>query len=209
MPVADFAKLSVSAGTPERQEVSTLPVLPPILEQAAPQDVEMAVAEPETEDVLGETELMFGKPHRDLMPAEEVQYQQYQKEWLTSRQPQVDPIQEWVQIAEGDRRVQRDQELQIRAGSVAELIFHLHLQEPTPTTTIQLQRLVNEVRTMKLDMLIQRTARLELPPAVPLREQLRLHREWAGKPSFVRPQTFSRPLFAMSFSRILSEWGTM
>ncbi len=68
-PVLDFTKLSVSAGTPERQEVSTLPVLPPVPEQAALQDIEMAATEPETEDVLGEMELMFGKLKRDLTPA--------------------------------------------------------------------------------------------------------------------------------------------
>ncbi len=56
-------------------------VLPPVQEQAALQDVEMAAAEPETEDILDEMELIFGKPSRELMPAEEVRYQQYQKEW--------------------------------------------------------------------------------------------------------------------------------
>ncbi len=77
---------------------------------------------------------------------------------LTSQQLQVDPIQERAQIADRDRRVQQDQELQIRAGSAAEPIFHPHLQEPIPTMMIQPQRLVNEVRTTKLDILIQRTA---------------------------------------------------
>ncbi len=77
---------------------------------------------------------------------------------LTSRQPQVDPIQERVQIAKRDRRVQWYQELQIKTGSAAKPIFHLHLQELMPAAMIQLQRLVNEVHTMKLDMLIQRTA---------------------------------------------------
>ncbi len=77
---------------------------------------------------------------------------------LTSRQPQVDPIQERAQIARRDRRVQQEQELQITAGSAAEPIFHLHLQEPMVLATIQLQRYVNEVHMTGLDMLIQRTA---------------------------------------------------
>ncbi len=117
----------------------------------------------------------------------------------------MDPIQEQVQIAERDRQVQRDQDLQIKAGSAAELIFHLHLQELILAAMIQLQQLVNEVCTMQLDMLIQRTAQLEPPLAVPPREQPRL----AGKPAFVHPQTFSRLLFVTSFSHTLSEWGTM
>ncbi len=66
MPVLDFAKLSVSAGTLEQQGVSTSPVLSPVLEQAAPADVEMAAAEPEAGDILGEVELTFGKPDKDL-----------------------------------------------------------------------------------------------------------------------------------------------
>ncbi len=128
---------------------------------------------------------------------------------LTSRQPQVDPIQERVQIAERDRRVQQDQELQIKAGSADELIFHPQLQEPMPTMMIQLQQLVNEVCMTKLDTLIQRTAQPEPPQAVPPREQPRLHGGWAGKPTFRHLQTFSRPLFVTSFSRTLSEWGMM
>ncbi len=80
-PVLDFAKLSVSAGKPERQEVSTPPVLPPVLEQAAPQNVKMTMTEPEMEDVLGEMELMFGKPERELTLAEKIKYQEYKKQW--------------------------------------------------------------------------------------------------------------------------------
>ncbi len=128
---------------------------------------------------------------------------------LTSRQPQVDPIQEQVQIAKRDRRVQRAQELQIKAGSAAEPIFHLHLQEPILTVMIQPQRLVNKVHMTKLDMLTQRTDRPEPLLAVPLREQPRLNGDWAGKPTFGHPQTFSRLPFAMLFSRTLSEWGMM
>ncbi len=75
-PIADFAKLSVS--TLERQEVTTPPVLPPMMEQATPADVEMAVEEteemaveePEEGDVLGEAQLMFGKKEKNLMPGE-------------------------------------------------------------------------------------------------------------------------------------------
>ncbi len=102
----------------------------------------------------------------------------------------------------------KEQDLQIKAGSAAELIFHPHLQEPILATPLQPPRLVNEVHITQLDMLIQRTARLEPLPAVPLREQPRLHAKWARKPAFVHPQTFSRPLFVMSFTCTLNEWGT-
>ncbi len=59
--VADFARLTVSMGMPKRQEVSTLPVMPPVPEQAGPQDVEMAAPEPDTvileEDAAGTPEV--------------------------------------------------------------------------------------------------------------------------------------------------------
>ncbi len=93
------------------------------------------------------------------------------------------------------------------AGSAAELISHPHLQEPMPAATIQPQRYMNEVLTTGLDMLIQRTAQLEPPQAVPPREQLRLHRDWAGQPAFRRPKPFPRLPFMTSFSGMLSEWG--
>ncbi len=127
---------------------------------------------------------------------------------FTSRQPQVDPQEERKQIAERDQRVQKEQELQITAGSVAEPISHLHLQEPVAPATIQPQRYMNEVRTTELDMLIQRTARPEPPRMLLPREQqtqLRLHREWAGKPTFGHSQPFSKPPFSTSMSRMLSE----
>ncbi len=80
-PVADFAKLSVSAGTLERQEVSTPPVLSPVLEQAAPADVEMAAAEPEEGDVLGHMQLMFGKLKKQLTPGEKARLEELRKQW--------------------------------------------------------------------------------------------------------------------------------
>ncbi len=89
---------------------------------------------------------------------------------LTSRQLQVDPQEEREQITERDQRVQEEQKLDISAGSSAEPISHPHLQEPVAPATIQLQRYVNKVCTMELDMLIQRTARPEPPKALPLRE---------------------------------------
>ncbi len=114
-------------------------------------------------------------------------------------------------MAERDRRAQKEWDLQIKAGSAAEPIFHPHLQEPIPAAPLQPPHLVNEVRMMKLDTLIQRTARPELPPelplAVPPREQPRLHGEWAGKSAYMHPQTFSRPPFMMSFMHTLNEWG--
>ncbi len=76
MPILDFAKLSVSAGTLERQEVSTPPVLSPVPEQAAPADVEMAVAEPEEEDALGEAQLMFGKSEKRLTQGEKARLEE-------------------------------------------------------------------------------------------------------------------------------------
>ncbi len=93
------------------------------------------------------------------------------------------------------------------AGSAAELIFHLHLQEPMPAVMIQPQRYVNEVHMMGLGMLIQRTARPEPPQTVPPREQPILHRDWAGQPAFGRQRPISRLPFMMSFTRTLSEWG--
>ncbi len=99
--------------------------------------------------------------------------------------------------------------MQIQAGSEDEPIFHLHLQEPTPAALLQLPRLVNEVCTAQLDMLIQRTARPEPPPALPPREPLRLHSKWAGKPRLMLLMAFSRPLFLTTFTCTLSEWGMM
>ncbi len=99
--------------------------------------------------------------------------------------------------------------MQIKAGSAAEPNFHPHLQEPIPATPLQPPRLLNEVHAMQLDMLIQRTAQPEPPPALPLREQLGLHGKWARKSRFMRPMTFSRPLFPTSFMRTLNEWGMM
>ncbi len=126
-PVADFAKLSVSAGTPERQEVSTLPVLPPMPEQAALQDIEMAATEPETEDVLGEMELMFGKPARDLTPAEEVQYQQYKKAW----EEQDKRHNQEAKIAEYNVKVQEKQnEVNQKKEAADRLAFGNMFSEP-------------------------------------------------------------------------------
>ncbi len=45
---------------------NSVPVLPPMPEQAAPADVEMAAEEPEEEDVLGDAQVMFGKKEKDL-----------------------------------------------------------------------------------------------------------------------------------------------
>ncbi len=113
MPVLDFAKLSVSAGTLERQELSTLPVLPPIPEQAAPQDIEMAATEPETEDVLGETQLLFGKLLRELTPAEKIKYQEYKKQW--EEQDQQAKIAEYnVKVQEKQNEVNRKKKEEAR-----------------------------------------------------------------------------------------------
>ncbi len=102
---------------------------------------------------------------------------------LTSRQPQADPQEEREQIAERDWRVQKEQELEITAGSSAKLLSHPHLQEPVAPVTIQPQRYMNEVCMTELDMLNQRTAQPELPRALPPREQQmrpRLEGEWNG-----------------------------
>ncbi len=50
--------------------------------------------------------------------------------------------------------MQKEQELEITAGSLAELISHPHLQEPVAPATIQLQRYINEVHMTELGMLI-------------------------------------------------------
>ncbi len=75
-PILDFARLTVSML--ERREVTTLLVLPPMPEQAAPADVEMAAEEteetateePEEEDVLGDVQVLFGKEEKDLTQGE-------------------------------------------------------------------------------------------------------------------------------------------
>ncbi len=77
---------------------------------------------------------------------------------LTSRQPQVDETQERLQRAKRDRCSQGEWNRQIQSGSAEEPIFHPHLQEPMPVAPLQLPRVVNEVCTEQLDMLIQRTA---------------------------------------------------
>ncbi len=117
---------------------------------------------------------------------------------LTSRQPQVDLDEEWVQMAERDRWAQKEWDLQIKAGSAAKPIFHPHLQEPILGAPLQPLRLVNEVRMMQLDTLMQRTARPELLPAVPPRE-----------PAYMHLQTFSRLPFVLSFMHTLIKWGMM
>ncbi len=61
--------------------MSTPSVLLPVLEQAAPADVEMAAAEPEVRDVLGEMELMFGKKRRKKREEEKIKYQELKKQW--------------------------------------------------------------------------------------------------------------------------------
>ncbi len=81
--------------------MSTPPVLPPMPEQAAPADIEMAVAEPEVGDILGEAELMFGKPERYLMLAEEIRYQELKKQW--------DKQEQQTKIAEYNVKLQKKQ----------------------------------------------------------------------------------------------------
>ncbi len=76
-PILDFARLTVS--TLDRREVMMPPVaqevLPPLPEQVAPVDVEMAAEEvateeTEEEDVLGEAQALFGKKEKDLTEGE-------------------------------------------------------------------------------------------------------------------------------------------
>ncbi len=57
---------------------------------------------------------------------------------LTSHQLQVDEAQERLWRAERDRHSQGERNWQIQAGSAEELIFHPHLQEPTPVAPLQL-----------------------------------------------------------------------
>ncbi len=71
-PIMDFARLTVSML--EHQEVTSLTPqieLPPVPEQAAPDEVEMAAEEvvseePEEEDGLGEVQALYGKDEKDL-----------------------------------------------------------------------------------------------------------------------------------------------
>ncbi len=90
-PILDFAKLMVSML--ERQEVTTPPVLPPVLEQAAPADVEMAeeeteetaTEEPEEGDVLGDAQFLFGKKDNDLMQGERANLEEWRKQWAAQK----------------------------------------------------------------------------------------------------------------------------
>ncbi len=95
-----LARLGVS--TPERQEVTTLPVLPPalppVLEQAAPVDVEMATEEPEEDDVLGDVQVLFGKKEKDLTKGERAELEGRRKQWAVQK--------------EVDAQVERDAQLQ-------------------------------------------------------------------------------------------------
>ncbi len=102
MPVMDFARLMVL--TPERQDVTTppvLPVLPPVPEQAVPANVEMAAEEPEEEeDVLGDAQMMFGKKEKELMEGERAQLQERRKQWAAQKNV--------------DAQVERDAQLQVQ-----------------------------------------------------------------------------------------------
>ncbi len=83
----DFARLTVS--TPERWEVTTppvlLPMLPSVPEQDAPADVEMAVEETEEEDIVGDAHMMFGKKGKDLMDGERAQLEERRKQWAAQK----------------------------------------------------------------------------------------------------------------------------
>ncbi len=57
---------------------------------------------------------------------------------LTSWLLQGNLDEERVQMAERDRRAQKEWDLQIQAGSAAKPIFHLHLQELIPAAPLQL-----------------------------------------------------------------------
>ncbi len=67
-PVADFARLTVSMGTPEGQRVSTLPVMPSVREQIAPQDIEMTALERDTIILREEAAGTSGVPSVEGVP---------------------------------------------------------------------------------------------------------------------------------------------
>ncbi len=85
-PILDFAKLMVSML--DCWKVTTLLVLLPMPQQAAPADVEMAAEETEEmaaeeleeEDVLGEAQLMFGKEEKNLMQGERADHEEWRKQ---------------------------------------------------------------------------------------------------------------------------------
>ncbi len=103
----DFARLQVT--TPDRREVMspTLQiVLPPVPEQVAPDEVEMAAEEAATEEpareqiVLGEAQALYGKDEEDLDEIEEAGLAEHGKRW----QAQEDE----------EAQIERDAQLQIQ-----------------------------------------------------------------------------------------------
>ncbi len=86
MPILDFARLRVSML--DHREVTTPPALlealPPVPEQVAPVNVvmaadEVAMEEPEEEDVLGEVQALFGKKEKDLTEDEQAELVEQRK----------------------------------------------------------------------------------------------------------------------------------
>ncbi len=83
---------------------------------------------------------------------------------LTACQPVHDANVEREQTKARDRQRETEQKQQIQAGTVETLIFLPHLQELTPMTPMQPQRIVDQTRTEPVNVLIQRSARPEPQP---------------------------------------------
>ncbi len=85
---------------------------------------------------------------------------------LTARQPILNAELERQQRDIRDRQKEEERKQQIPAGSAEELILLPFLQEPTPMTPKQPQRIMDQTCTEPVGMLIKKLARPEPPPQV-------------------------------------------
>ncbi len=80
---------------------------------------------------------------------------------LTTRRPIQNEAVEQEQRKLRDCEQEKERSQQIQGGTAEEPIFLPNLQEPTPMTPIQPQRIVDQTRTESMSTLIQKSARPE------------------------------------------------
>ncbi len=114
---------------------------------------------------------------------------------LTSHQPLKDEALEWKQRDERDHQKEKERSRQVQARTAEEPIFLPHLQEPTPMTPVQPQRITDQTRMKPVSELIQQSTRPEPPPQVMFQQGGRggqqRGRVWAGR-AHGRPLTFAQ-----------------
>ncbi len=142
---------------------------------------------------------------------------------LTARQPIPNADLERRQRDVMDRQKEEDRKRQTPAGGEGESILLPFLQEPTPRTPVQPQRIVDQTRTEPVDVLIQKSARAEplLQPMFQQRGrgesrgrggrggQFQGRRGWAGRAVRRRPLSFPTPPFPTQLARTATEWASM